>query len=140
MNWLNQEQKNSLKEIPLYKNLDNIQIYEGWFDVIKEMGLTITQFCLDNKIELPIVNNIKTKFGTLRFNYNDVSKDNILNDKLNKLIIDWTYKVNNTCEVCGSNKNVVNVINDNFIVISLCKNHRLDSYKKFDLFTNFSDL
>lgn len=70
---------------------------DGWFYILDNLCSGITSYCKRNKIEMPIVQQVKEKFGSLRF-YLDHTKD----DTISELIRFAENMTFNTCEKCGA--------------------------------------
>ncbi len=64
---LEKEDIQKIQELNIYKTLDNIQISKGWLPKVLEMGKEIEVLCQEEKISLPEIMQVKSKFGTLRF-------------------------------------------------------------------------
>lgn len=77
-----------------------IETGDGWYDLIDHLCLMI-QFWVDNNgLEQVEATQVKEKFGGLRFYINHH------NDFVNGLITLTMHLSENTCEVCGSTKNI----------------------------------
>lgn len=120
---LTKEHRESLKSIPLFSNVP-FEFLDGWFHIIYDLGEKINSYCLENEIQPPTIQQIKEKFGTLRFYYiwktetDDIHKDQIRY---------WVRAVGEaseyTCEQCGQpGKTMV----DNGILKTVCYEHTPD--------------
>lgn len=124
---LTKEELSELNKIEAFKDLRNIQIQKGWIETLKELGIKISLLCEKEKIELPKINQIKSKFGTLRFYYHNKTN----NEKLENLINEYHTIFDTTCEICGKrNETVKTMIADNSFVITVCEEHTKDYYKE----------
>ena len=77
---------------------------DGWFDILKDLITEIKEktknelfkFGLDDEIYPLRVDQIKEKYGTLRF------YTNFCNERIDRLIRDAEEKSATTCEACGN--------------------------------------
>lgn len=69
---------------------------DGWFNLIDALCLTITSYQKYNKVEPVIVEQVKEKFGSLRFYYSGG------NDFIHGMVRLAEVISEKTCEVCGS--------------------------------------
>lgn len=72
---LNDENENKLNELEIFKNKVIFEFHDGWTNLIYDLGKDITELCELVNCELPIIQQIKTKFGTLRFYYNCLNSE-----------------------------------------------------------------
>lgn len=124
---LNQEENEQLKKLDIFSKIDHFGIQPGWLKKVEELGIKIEETSNNYKL-LPRVSSIKSKFGKFRFYYMEDTN----NKELIKLIEDYTNKINNTCEYCGSNDNVDTILENNSFVVTLCKNCKPTNYKIID--------
>ena len=73
---------------------------DGWYWLLNQLMGNIHWYCKNNKIEYPTIDQIKEKFGGLRFYY---SGGNQKIDGMVSLAESMSYHI---CEKCGTNKNV----------------------------------
>lgn len=125
---LSEEQTKTLRSLDLFKNVI-FEFRAGWFDLIYNLGKEITDYCNSQNIPLPKVQQIKEKFGTLRFYYMDKTKD----DYIRELVIKAEEKSESICEVCG--KPGITLVQDGLFYTACDKHKRpnsitLSEYKK----------
>lgn len=97
---LEKEDIQKIQELNIYKTLDNIQISKGWLPKVLEMGKEIEVLCQEEKIPLPKIMQVKSKFGTLRFYYRDETNNQRLKDLINL----WHCNIDHICEYCGASE------------------------------------
>lgn len=78
-------------------------IGDGWFKVLYDLSKSIDELCKDlSDGEYPTVDQVKEKFGTLRYYINlSTIKDGFLVDSIDNLIHDAEDKCLKICDVCG---------------------------------------
>lgn len=119
-----------LQKIDIFKDVEYITIQVGWLETLKELGLDLQNYCIDNNIPYPKISDIKTKYGKLR-----VYHDKIDNKDLILQLQKWYDKLNNTCEHCASNEGVKTIIRGRYI-LTLCKNHLEENDVNYDVMFN----
>jgi hypothetical protein len=72
---------------------------DGWFEIIDNLCLELTEYCKKHDIEIPEVVQVKEKFGGLRFYLGGIHKDHF--DAIYKIISKAEGLSYVTCEVCG---------------------------------------
>lgn len=81
-----------------------ISVGEGWYGIIEECVKKI-QFMADKFNVVIIADQIKEKFGTLRFYYHVQGKDNkdigIIDDIIQDIVSNAEQRSSCTCEICG---------------------------------------
>lgn len=112
---LEKEDIQKIQELSIFKNLNNINFQKGWLLKVLEMGREIEVLCQKEKIPLPEVEQIKSKFGTLRFYFKDETNNQNLKHLSNKWHCDMSY----FCEFCGSSNAFIGKYKGKWI--SLCK-------------------
>ncbi len=70
------------------------QIGEGWFNIVRELDKKISELCPDY-----VVDQVKEKFGELRYYVNNISTEN--REKVKNLIQEAREKSQKTCDMCG---------------------------------------
>ncbi|MFW2352412.1 hypothetical protein [Aliarcobacter butzleri] len=122
---LNDENENKLNELEIFKNKVVFEFHDGWTDLIYQLGKDITELCELTNCELPYIQQIKTKFGTLRFYYNTLNSQypEIVEKSIRALVSIAEIKSANICEVCGKYAET----RTNGIVFTSCKEHRLEN-------------
>ena len=100
---LSDENENKLNELELFKNKVIFEFHDGWTDLIYELGKDITELCKLTNCELLMIQQIKTKMGTLRFYYNTLNSEypEIVVKSIRALIDKQEIKSASTCEYCG---------------------------------------
>lgn len=73
-----------------------ISCQEGWYKILGELDTKLAYLDPDYKI-----NQVKEKFGTLRF-YFETTKDGLIRDIMNDCVDAATYASSYTCEYCAS--------------------------------------
>lgn len=101
---LSQIQLEALRELPIFTERVMFECKQGWYNLIYDLGSKISGYCIHNNIPIPDINQIKEKFGTLRFYYLFKGKEQI--DKIHLDIIkEWVNTAErnseNICEYCG---------------------------------------
>ena len=87
---------------PIMWKRQGVQCDEGWYPLIKQMIDIISK--LDIRKEVNIF-QIKEKFGTFRFYFNE---QDVSNKYIKEVVDDFTIKINETCEWCGMPGTLVN--------------------------------
>ncbi len=87
---------NKLKQdFPTFFHSRNIEVGNGWYNIVYDLCSKINNKLSDDEKEKFIVTQVKEKFGGLRF------YTNLVNDEVEKLIIEAEEKSFKTCEKCG---------------------------------------
>jgi len=74
-----------------------IETGDGWFNLIHELCTKLTELGLGPNFK---ADQIKEKYGTLRFYYSGAPKDN--GPAIDELILDAENKSERTCETCSA--------------------------------------
>jgi hypothetical protein len=72
---------------------------EGWFGLISDLCHNLTNYCVENNIEIPEVVQVKEKFGGLRFYIGETPENHW--HPICDIISAAEKKSYETCEVCG---------------------------------------
>lgn len=122
---LNDENVNKLNDLELFKDKVAFEFHDGWTDLIYELGKDITELCELTNCELPMIQQIKEKFGTLRFYYNTLNSQypEIVEKSINALVRQAESKSTNVCEICGK----YGETRTNGIVFTSCDEHKLEN-------------
>ena len=86
----------------LYSELTYLECGDGWFDLIYDLSekleVLIRKYIVENLKDeiLPYADQIKEKFGYLRFNMNYYIYDTM------DLIEEYVRKTQKVCEICGA--------------------------------------
>jgi len=117
---LTTDHREALTSIPLYSKIP-FEFLDGWFYIIYDLGQKINSYCLENEIKPPKIQQIKEKFGTLRFYY---SWQEDVDDAHKEQVRVWVRNVEElserTCEQCGEPGKV---IVDNGVFKTVCQKH-----------------
>ena len=112
----------SLKQLSIFSNC-TFEVKRGWFGILLELGTDLEKYCNEHKIDLPIILQIKEKFGTLRFYY--TLKDKTIAEEHKNAIREMVKKAEDlseiTCEKCGEKGELV--VDSNFWS-TVCPSHR----------------
>lgn len=68
----------------------------GWYNIIRNLCLKITEYCEENNLELPQFEQVKQKFGTLRIYLHNNCDANI-----SQFIREAENESSVTCEISG---------------------------------------
>ena len=100
---INDENANKLNELELFKDKVAFEFHDGWTDLIYNLGKDITELCRLTNCELPIIQQIKTKFGTLRFycNMSNSIYPDAVKKSIRALVSIAEIKSAEICEYCG---------------------------------------
>ena len=90
------------KEIPFYPIKFGFECNNGWFGIIEKLISDINKIDIDNKI---IVEQIKEKFGGLRFYYT-FNGDSDISKKIYDLVTIAESVSYKTCENCGCQEDI----------------------------------
>jgi hypothetical protein len=122
---LNDENVNKLNELELFKDKVAFEFHDGWTNLIYELGKDITELCELTNCELPMIQQIKEKFGTLRFYYNTLNSQylKIVEKSISALVRQAESKSANVCEICGK----YGETRTNGIVFTSCDEHKLEN-------------
>lgn len=120
---------NKLNSLNLYKDKVAFEFKDGWTDLIYNLGKDIEELCKLTNCELPKIQQIKEKFGTLRFYYNTLNSQypEIVEKSIRALVFQAEMKSSNTCEVCG--KYGETRVEDR-VYTTVCKEHKGNSISK----------
>lgn len=77
----------------------------GWYDLIDKLCADIMSICIEENLNVPIVAQVKEKFGALRF-YIDIPDDGQDYTKIHYRIVEAERASFNICEICGSTENI----------------------------------
>jgi hypothetical protein len=100
---INDENANKLNELEIFKDKVAFEFHDGWTDLLYKLGKDITELCELTNCELPMIQQIKTKFGTLRFYYNTLNSQypEIVVKSIRALVSIAEIKSAEICEYCG---------------------------------------
>ena len=109
----------------LFKNKVPFEFKDGWTDLIYELGKDITELCELTNCELPMIQQVKEKMGTLRFYYNCLNSPypEIVEKSIRALVFKAESKSSTTCETCGK----WGETRTNGIVHTSCEEHKLEN-------------
>lgn len=77
-----------------------IECNDGWYDLIDNLCKDIIMYCNSHNCPVPVVTQVKEKFGGLRFYTNGTVWE------IDKMIEDAEKESYKICEECGSKQNV----------------------------------
>lgn len=122
---LNNDNENKLNELEIFKDKVAFEFKDGWTNLIYELGKDITELCKLTNCELPMIQQIKEKFGTLRFYYNTLNSNypDVVKKSIRALVSIAEIKSANICEVCGK----YGETRTNGIVHTSCEKHKLEN-------------
>jgi hypothetical protein len=122
---LSDENEKKLNELEIFKDKVVFEFHDGWTDLIYELGKDITELCELTNCELPMIQQIKEKFGTLRFYYNTLNSQypKIVEKSISALVSQSESKSVNVCEICGK----YGETRTNGIVFTSCDEHKLEN-------------
>lgn len=98
----NSENRKKLKELKIFEKVA-FEFKDGWTDLVYNLGKDITELCELTNCELPMIQQIKEKMGTLRFYYNTLNSPypEIVEKSIRALVSQAVSKSANICETCG---------------------------------------
>lgn len=113
-----------IESLKIFENAP-IEIKDGWTDLIYELGKDITELCELTNCELPMIQQVKEKMGTLRFYYNCLNSPypEIVEKSIRALVFKAESKSATTCETCGK----WGETRTNGIVHTSCEEHKLEN-------------
>ena len=122
---------NKLNSLNLYKDKVAFEFKDGWTDLIYNLGKDIEELCKLTNCELPKIQQIKEKFGTLRFYYNTLNSQypKIIEKSIRALVSQAEMKSSNTCEICGKYGEIR--VEDR-VYKTVCKEHQGSSITVFE--------
>ena len=133
---LSDENENKLNELELFKNKVIFEFHDGWTDLIYALGKDITELCKLTNCDLPMIQQIKTKMGTLRFYYNTLNSEypEIVVKSIRALVDKTEIKSALTCEYCGK----YGELRTTGLWFTACEEHKgnsitLEKFKELDL-------
>ncbi|MDN6746572.1 MAG: hypothetical protein L0L93_06185 [Brevibacterium sp.] len=91
----------------------------GWYQLILDLDAKIGSIEPDYKAD-----QIKEKFGGLRFYYDQMSINDDNRERVDKLVDATEEKAYTVCEVCGISDSTVTAAGDGYWVKTLCATHR----------------
>ena len=121
----NSENRKKLKELKIFEKVP-FEFKDGWTNLVYQLGKDITELCDLTNCELPMIQQIKEKLGTLRFYYDD-SKFNYpdaVRNSIFALVSRAVGKSANICEECGKHGELR--VERGFWFTS-CENHKKNS-------------
>ena len=91
----------------------------GWYQLILELDAKIGSLEPRYRVE-----QIKEKFGGLRFYYDQMSINDEARERVDKLVEVAEQRSYTICEVCGVSDSTVTTTRDGYWVKTLCTDHR----------------
>lgn len=133
-NWrMSTEQLEAIRQIPLYHN-SMFECRQGWYELLYDLGAKISGYCKHNDIEMPRIQQIKEKFGTLRFYYNYQNResiDSVHQEQIRNWVSEAEAISETTCENCGQTGELV--VEDGVWKV-VCAEHRAEHAMTSDQF------
>ena len=129
------ENELKLKELQIFQKVI-FEFHDGWTNLIYELGKEIQDLCILTNCELPMIQQIKTKMGTLRFYYNTLNSEypEIVEKSIKALVDKAEIKSASTCEYCGK----FGELRTTGLWFTACEEHKgnsitLEKFKELDL-------
>lgn len=123
VNKLQKDYNEKRSDLPGYSmELFGVECGEGWYGIIAALIKYIEEYNETHSDEPIIVHQIKEKFGELRFYTNFVTPE------LDDLIEEAEGIAWNTCETCGSTKNIGHTMGWVSVVCPDCIAKRIENY------------
>lgn len=91
----------------------------GWYQLILDLDDKISSIEPGYKVD-----QVKEKFGGLRFYYDQMSIPDGNREHVDKIVDAAEAKAYTTCEVCGASDSTVIITGDRYWVKTLCTDHR----------------
>lgn len=122
-----QDSKNKLDELEIFKDKVAYEFKDGWTDLVYQLGKDITELCKLTNCELPMIQQIKEKMGTLRFYYNCLNSPypEIVKKSIRALVTIAEITSASTCEVCGKYGQLR--VSKRGLYFTVCEEHKEDS-------------
>ena len=123
------ENKIQLKELEIFQNIA-FEFKDGWANLIYDLGKDITELCKSANCELPKILQVKEKYATLRFYYDDRKYEypEIIKKCIGMLVSKAENKSATICEVCGKKGEIrAKMINKYTLWFTACDEHKEDS-------------
>ncbi|MGJ0341939.1 hypothetical protein NG769_05690 [Aliarcobacter cryaerophilus] len=119
--------KEKLKNLEIYQKVA-FEFKDGWIDLVYNLGKDIEDLCKLTNCELPLIQQIKEKFGTLCFYYNTLNSEypGIVEKSIRALVLQAVHKSSNTCEICGK---YGEIRVENRVYTTVCEEHKDKSIK-----------
>ena len=123
---LNEDNRTKLNELEIFKKVP-FEFKDGWTDLIYELGKDIEDLCKLANCELPLIQQIKEKFGTLRFYYNTLNLQYppIVEKSIRALVTVAEIKSAEICEYCGKYGELR--VSKRGLYFTVCDEHKEDS-------------
>lgn len=98
----NSKSRKKLKSLKIFEKIP-FEFKDGWTDLVYNLGKDITELCELTNCELPMIQQIKEKMGTLKFYYNCLNSPypEIVKKSIRALVDKAQINSASTCEVCG---------------------------------------
>ncbi|MFY9101071.1 hypothetical protein OZY48_08505 [Aliarcobacter cryaerophilus] len=120
---------NKLNSLALYKDKVAFEFKDGWNDLVYELGKDIEDLCKLANCELPLIQQIKEKFGTLCFYYNTLNSQypEIVEKSIRALVFQAENCSSTICEICGK---YGEIRVDGGLYKTVCEEHKGNSISK----------
>ena len=128
---ISEDNKVKLKSLEIYKDKKHFKFSNGWVDLAFELGKDIEDLCKLANCELPLIQQIKEKFGTLRFYYNTLNSQypKIIEKSIRALVLQAENRSSTICEICGK---FGETRVDGGLYKTVCKEHQGSSITVFE--------
>lgn len=120
------ENEVKLKELKIFEKIE-FEFKDGWTDLIYNLGKDITELCELTNCELPYIQQVKEKMGTLKFYYNCLNSPYppIVEKSIRALVSIAEISSASTCEVCGKYGQLR--VSKRGLYFTVCDEHKEDS-------------
>ena len=121
---INNENREKIKNLKIFEKVA-FEFKDGWIDLVYNLGKDITELCELTNCELPYIQQVKEKMGTLKFYYNTLNSEypQIVEKSIRALVDKAETKSANTCEICGK----YGETRTNGIIHTSCEEHKLEN-------------
>ena len=131
----NSENRKKLKELKIFEKVP-FEFNDGWTNLVFQLGKDVTELCELTNCELPMIQQVKTKFGTLRFycNMSNSIYPDVVKKSIRALVSIGEIKSAEICECCGK----YGELRTTGLWFTACEEHKgnsitLEKFKELDL-------
>ncbi len=127
---MKEENKEKLKSLEIYQKVI-FEFKDGWTNLVYDLGKDIEDLCKLTNCELLLIQQIKEKFGTLRFYYNTLNSQypKIIEQSIRALVLQAENRSSTICEICGK---FGETRVDGGLYKTVCKEHQGSSITVFE--------
>jgi hypothetical protein len=117
---ISETNRNKLKQLKLLQNIP-FEFKDGWTELVYDLAVRIMDYCDRYDKEYPSVNQIKEKFGSLRFYCQGGDS------MISSMIGDAENNSANICEICGNPGKIL--VQDNIYSLwyTACEKHEKEN-------------